>query len=74
MRGRKKYFKISRSGYDELCYEARHIAPNNRLTALRLFLLNATNYNRQPSAKQFFLQWFFEYLSVKIRENSKNHV
>ena len=28
MRGGKKYFKISRSGYDELCYEARHIAPN----------------------------------------------
>ena len=29
MRGGKKYFKISRSGYDELCYEARHIAPND---------------------------------------------
>lgn len=22
----------------------------------------------------FFLQWFFEYLYVKVRENSKNHV
>ena len=35
MRGGKKYFKISRSGYDELCYEARHIAPNgSRLCAV----------------------------------------
>lgn len=32
----------------------------------------------KPQSEAFpetiFLQWFFEYLSVKIRENSKNHV